>query len=563
MKPSKIHALAAGALALALVAGCRQKPGAALGTAIDRKNHAIFLAIDTGAHVECTCKDCHDPASTTFATFDCIRCHQGVPADAIHAKANMGQGSQGCYACHKAGGAMDPTIHGVFFPIGPGTKHAGSACASCHADATSRQIVTCNGCHAHDATPTTARHKAVAKFTYDPATCLACHADGQVNKVAAHAAFAIATGAHATSGCLECHTASRIDKPQGRDFSKFECTGCHAATPTNANHANVPGYLFDSASCYGCHASGTSIDKTAHSQTFFPIATGSHATASCSDCHGTPSNMAAVSCGSCHAAAATTTQHAALAAFTWDGTTCLACHGDGQVNRIADHVAFPVAAPASHAKVDCLACHDTKRADKTRSADFAAFDCATCHVASTTDPLHATVTGYSRTSSACYGCHSSGAAMDTTAHSASFFPISAGSAHANASCASCHTDPANRKTLDCTTCHAATTMTTAHAVVGGFTTSGQTCVKCHADSQVDRVANHKPFVITSGSHYRRSCLQCHPTQRTDKAWAQNFSVADCLGCHSKSSTDREHAGRSGYSYATSACLNCHPSGRGG
>lgn len=221
----------------------------------------------------------------------------------------------------------------------------------------------------------------------------------------------------------------------------------------------------------------------------------------------------------------------------------------------ASHAVYFDIERGSHRSADCAECHgafDT----------FARFDCLGCHDAARTDPKHASVPGYQHASAACYGCHASGESIDPQAHAA-FFPIAAGTPHAGAACASCHLDPSSREVIGCTSCHAhaPATMTAAHAGVGGYSAGGDACIACHAEAQVDRLADHLPFVITAGAHLGRSCLACHPATRTDKPWAVSFAAVDCLGCHEQPETGRQHAGRAEYAWTTAACLGCHPSGR--
>ena len=45
----------------------------------------------------------------------------------------------------------------------------------------------------------------------------------------------------------------------------------------------------------------------------------------------------------------------------------------------------------------------------------------------------------------------------------------------------------------------------------------ETCLRCHADAQVNRLVDHLPWVITppgtdpGHKHYLASCLVCHPS----------------------------------------------------
>jgi hypothetical protein len=68
------------------------------------------------------------------------------------------------------------------------------------------------------------------------------------------------------------------------------------------------------------------------------------------------------------------------------------------------------------------------------------------------------------------------------------------------------------------------------------------------------------FPINSGAHAGRwtSCADCHTVP-------DDFSSFSCLTCHehSQARMDDKHLGEvSGYVYESSACLSCHPRGRG-
>lgn len=219
--------------------------------------------------------------------------------------------------------------------------------------------------------------------------------------------------------------------------------------------------------------------------------------------------------------------------------------------------------------VDCNSCHgafDT----------FKKFDCLGCHTQPKTDPDHQGIPGYNWDSASCLKCHPNGTVQGGVEHD-KYFPIAAGSKHETATCSDCHSDPSNRvpATLTCGSCHVQADMATAHASVGGYQWTSPACVACHADSQVNRVAAHQPFLISSGTkHYRASCFVCHPNQRTDKPWgtlfednvAVSWDQSRCFACHDQGEMNNHHFGFSGYNPTPPGpanCLSCHPSGGGG
>ena len=222
------------------------------------------------------------------------------------------------------------------------------------------------------------------------------------------------------------------------------------------------------------------------------------------------------------------------------------------------HAAFPIEQGA-HGGMNCNECHgafDT----------FTQFTCIDCHThdQARTDGDHAGVDGYRYDSIACYECHADGSLTVGPEHELKF-PIADGTAHADVACSECHVVPGDRTQVDCATCHSAAETNPQHGPVGGYTHATAGCLRCHADSQVDRVSSHLPFRIGGGSdHYREDCLRCHPATRADKPFpAADFGRFDCLTCHSRAATDREHDDEGGYRYESGACYNCHRTGEKG
>lgn len=223
----------------------------------------------------------------------------------------------------------------------------------------------------------------------------------------------------------------------------------------------------------------------------------------------------------------------------------------------ATHAVFPIDSGA-HAGADCDACHGA-------FDSFLEFSCIGCHAhdQAVADPPHAPVAGYAYGPTACYACHPNGRAQDVD--HARIFPIAAGAKHQGIECRRCHIDPTNRAVLGCGQCHASGPMGSAHGNVGDYAFDSTACIRCHGDSQVDRVAGHLPFGIAAGyKHYRQPCLSCHPNTRADKPFAADFALgaASCAACHSRGDMDDKHQGFSGYQYQPSSCIQagCHPSG---
>jgi len=541
--------LVAMALGAAACGGGQPSTNAPWLTMPDQAQHAPMFVLAGTPHAALDCNGCHTTA-TTFKTFDCAGCHTKAQCDTAHLNVVAGYAfaMPACVDCHKDGttGTVD---HTKFFAIGAGTSHA-LACTDCHTDAARRSdpaTLACATCHATRAGFSTA-HAAVKDFTASSPACLKCHAEPPVTTVAAHQAqFPIALGSatHDTA-CLSCHTTLRTDKPWAADFTAYACTACHAKAATDPLHAGVTGYAFASASCFGCHAGGTAaLDHTR----FFAIGAGTSHALACADCHTDPANRAStatLACASCHATRpGFGTAHAAVKDFASDSPACLKCHADPPVTTVAAHQAkFPIALGSTTHDTACLSCHTTLRTDKAWAADFAAFACTGCHAKAATDPLHTGTTGYVFASASCYGCHANGTGGAPANHP-SLFPIAAGSAHATVGCAQCHGDPANRgntATLLCASCHAsrdtalATKHTGATIPVTDFSADSPSCLKCHADSQVDAGSSHPRGDSTptgNSNHLTAGCTKCHSGLRTDKPFtAASWSTTPgCVTCH--------------------------------
>ncbi len=201
----------------------------------------------------------------------------------------------------------------------------------------------------------------------------------------------------------------------------------------------------------------------------------------------------------------------------------------------------------SGARVSCDDCHP--------GASFRTFDCITCHTPAGMDPLHSTIAEYPATgvtSADCYRCHPQGIGI-TPANHFRFFPIDT-VAHP-AVCTQCHTDSTNRQDpalLACATCHAQQAgFSVAHARVRDYplVATAEWCLRCHADSQVDWIAQHGMLPGPAGDaapgdgRHDTYCFECHTMVPplplfggpgpgiADRPWAQDWTIATCSRCH--------------------------------
>ena len=286
----------------------------------------------------------------------------------------------------------------------------------------------------------------------------------------------------------------------------------------------------------------------------FPIEAAAHAGIDCNTCHGEFATFAEFSClAGCHAQSATDPSHDGFGGYGYDSAACYRCHPAGSAEgSLLDH-SFPIGSTAVHHDMACGNCH-------TDTSTRRVFSCTTgCHAQIETDPLHQGIGDYAYTSAACLTCHPAGIASGAMV-SHDDFPIGAGTAH-DLGCTQCHTDPADRKNLTklaCATCHLAidatliakhtTTPSNPRIKVKASEISGtnpRTCLRCHADAQVDRTSGHSKSSPCADEgtppHEGAGCTQCHSSYRVDKAYAADFTVTPppgCAQCHDNGQTCR-------------------------
>lgn len=319
-------------LPLALAFACSQGTGGPEAPSVTALTHATHtpFPIATGAHANADCNSCHGDFDT-FKLYTCLSCHQHAKdvTDPRHSRvADYAWDSAKCYACHPDGTASG-VDHTAFFPIGPGTRHAGISCSTCHVDPSNRKVVECTGCHT--APTTDPRHASVAGYQWSSPQCLACHPKGDV-QVDHRPYFPIESGtAHAGIACASCHTDATNRKV-------VDCLTCHPAATTDAPHNPVGGYQRVSATCLKCH--GDSQVKKVSSHLPFSILSGTkHYRTSCLVCHPVArtdkpfaQDFNPFDCLSCHSKGAMDDKHQGFSAYRYQSTTCVTsgCHANGR-----------------------------------------------------------------------------------------------------------------------------------------------------------------------------------------------------------------------------------------
>ena len=481
------------------------------------------------------CARCHTTRSFLELSPSCARCHQDP---------HGGQMDQPCAACHTPAGFRTPNraFHkSTVFPLEG--RHLAVPCQSCHVNGQMKGTPTrCYDCH-------WIRRQDDRYQTRLGNQCEECHRP--VSWTAVNWEHGARTGtplnvAHRLLACDSCHKSATF---RG---ARPECIACHDDDYRSARDPDHAAAGFPT-SCDLCHRPSA---PTFGGATFVHAAfalVGPHATQPCAGCHrnnvyrGTPRD-----CVGCHLAdyqRAQSPNHAS-AGFP---TTCDVCHrptdaswrGAGAFNHGA---IFQLA--GRHATTACASCHRNNQYRGTPR------DCVACHLADyqrAQSPNHASA-GFP---TACERCHRSGGPgwSGTGFNHNQFFALQG--VHALQPCASCHPNGRYRGTpRDCAGCHLARYQSTRNPnhVAAGFPTTCEACHRASDTSWNQGRFNHTWFPITSGRHAGNACAACHPDPN-------NFRTFNCLTCHDRAETDREHSGRAGYRYDSNACYSCHPQGR--
>jgi predicted CXXCH cytochrome family protein len=479
----------------------------------------------------------------------------------------------------------DAVAHAKHFPIAVGDTHGPQA---------GQAVADCNACHAVKTSATTS----VPSDTFKVFTCTNCHSVTLKSGVqhdgtqASFSAWHNANGVTGASGFdATVASANTLGYASGVEPLSAACHHCHQngigvdhAARLVLPHQNATGTIV--ARCADCH-----------------VVDGDRKQLGCSSCH--PHSDAPTDAAHAGKVPDYVKNGTTPAAIQASSLLCARCHEDAKVPvRVAAHATgasgFLIGA-GSHtgaAGGACLTCHDQNKttAPRTFVADFTATNCVGCHdvvvgavagvnaihgSASSLAPLHTSVADFNalwtgpQLSVQCLICHSDGGASGAApSNHEQLFPRAAGTKHAGISCSSCHTNAANRKDLTafgCASCHAGITtpktLTAAHTITGyaittylTATTAGGTkstvtismtdsrsCLRCHADGQVDRITSHSTGSsgFGQGEHRTAGCLTCHSKLRTDKPWGANFGEA-----------------KGALGPPPTGCYVCHKSGRG-
>ncbi len=504
-------------------------------------------------HQTADCKGCHDISDFSKVKSNCLSCHND-----IH-QAKMGND---CESCHTTRGWEQFDIQEMHlntnFPFSG--KHALVDCQACHTNMPTEDFsfntTRCVSCHQSDYLGVVSPNHVNDAFSTD---CENCHQMDRWRPALFEnhdISFPIFSGEHKNEwddDCRSCHT-------NPSDYQSFNCLNCHEhpQTKTDADHAGIGGYVYNSPDCYFCHPQGKADSFQDHDAQFFPIYSGVHNNEwdNCDACHANPTNRLDFTCLTCHLSTETNQSHDGITGYSYNSSDCYLCHPTGEKGQFVDHDPqfFPIYSGTHNNEWnDYTACHTTP-IDKT------IFTCVTCHTQTESDASHTGISGYVYSSSDCYLCHPTGERGQFVDHDPIYFPIFSGT-HNNewSDCNECHTNPADRTQVSCITCHTQTESNNMHGSMNGYSYDSPSCLNCHPTGNKGTYTAHDAdfFPIFSGAHNNEwnNCETCHTTP----ASRLTFS---CFACHSQSKMDDKHLGEvNGYAYDSNLCYSCHPNGK--
>ena len=506
----------------------------------------------TGAHAAIAndCAACHNGDYINTPN-ECVGCHQTDFSTSINPPHQALGFPTDCASCHTTQMGWAPAqfpIHDNFYPLNGAHAAIANECATCHNGDYINTPNTCVGCHQTDFNGTTDPNHTTANF---PTDCASCHSESSwVPSTFEHDAmyFPIYSGAHngVWNQCAECH-----QNPS--DFTQFTCTTCHQNPETNDQHATVNGYSYNSSACLACHPTGEADGAFDHNTTNFPL-TGAHTSVDCIQCHangysGTPTN-----CDACHTLdynGSINPPHQALG-FPTDCATCHTTQVGWAPAQFPIHDNFyPLTGAHAAIANDCAACHN---GDYINTPN----ECVGCHqsdFSTSINPPHQAL-GFPTDCATCHTTQVGWAPAQFPIHD-NFYQLNGAHAAIANECATCHNGDYINTPNTCVGCHQSdfNGTTDPNHTTANFPTD---CASCHSESSwVPSTFEHDAmyFPIYSGAHNGvwNQCAECHQNP-------SDFTQFTCTTCHQNPETNDQHATVNGYSYNSSACLACHPTG---
>jgi hypothetical protein len=511
-----------------------------------------YFPIYSGSHSEAwsECIDCHkNPAN--FAEFTCVTCHSNPDTDNGHKNVpGYVYQSNACLACHPTGRKDDAFDHNNtnFSLTG---AHTAVECISCHANGFAGTPTDCFACHKKDFDQSLNPNHQTLGLSTDCASCHTTAPDWNPAKFDIHDQFYPLLGAHLKikNECITCHQGDYNNTPK-------TCVGCHQQDYNQTNNPSHSAAQF-STDCASCHSETLWVPTTwDHDNQFFPIYSGKHEGQwnECIDCHTDPGNFTIYTCITCHANPETDNQHTGVSGYTYNSSACLACHptGDGQSGFDHNTTAFPLT--GAHSTVDCQSCH-------ANGYQGTPTECVACHQQQfnqSSNPNHNAL----GLSTDCVACHTTAPGWSPAKFDIhnQYYPLNGAHALIATQCITCHNGDYTNTPNTCVGCHQSDynqTNNPSHTAAQ-FSTD---CATCHSETAWSPATfdhDNQYFPIYSGKHKGEwnQCTDCHTSPG-------NYSIFTCITCHTNPETNNKHNGVTGYTYNSSACLACHPTGSGG
>ena len=388
-------------------------------------------------------------------------------------------------------------------------------------------------------------------------------------------------GAHYVTDCYDCHIS---DTDLRFDRIGNDCINCHMdeyTATTNPSHMGA-GYPTNCIECHSINGFDWTTENINHE--FFPLTSG-HQIENCAECHisgdysNTPND-----CYACHQEDYNTAINPNHLSQSFP-TDCRQCHTtdpDWTPARYVSHDVefFPIYSGSHNGEwTECLDCH-------ANPANYAEFNCLTCHPNAETTQEHEGIDGFSYNSTACLACHPTGSAEDNFNHSLTGFPLTG--AHLASECMECHSAGYAGTPTDCASCHTTDfnqTVNPNHNALG----LSMDCASCHTTEpewNPATFANHNQYYALNGAHAAiandcalchngdyintsNTCVGCHQEDYNNTTdpnhTALNFST-DCVVCHSENAWEPATFDHNQTSFAltgahlTTNCLGCHEGG---
>ena len=510
----------------------------------------------TGAHanIATNCTLCHKGGVFKNTPKDCNGCHNAAYQASKNPNHVTAKFSTDCASCHTTTPGWRPANfdHNAFYPLTGAHSTIKNNCTACHINGQfSNTPKDCAACHTTNFQSAKNPDHVLAGLSKD---CASCHSTNPGWKPSSfnHSSVYPLTGAHASvaTNCTLCHKTGDVKA------APTNCNGCHNAAYQASKNPNHVTAKF-STDCASCHSTNPGWrPSTFNHNTIYPL-TGAHATiaSNCTACHlnGQFSNTPK-DCNGCHNAAYQGSKNPNHVTGKFS-TDCASCHttNPGWRPSTFNHSSFyPLTGAHATIANNCTSCHKNGQFSNTPT------DCNACHNAAflaSKSPPHASL----GISTNCASCHTTNPSWrPSTFNHNTVYPLQGAHAAIATNCAACHkTGNISTAPTTCYGCHATNynTATPNHATAG-FPTD---CATCHSQTAwKPSTFNHDAqyFPIYSGTHKNTwtKCNECHTT-------TGNFSTFNCLNCHKKTTTDNNHRQVKGYTYVSTACYTCHPTGR--